>query len=178
MDISWKTTKKKLRQRARQTLATLSLEAKNEQSQNICNILEQYIDQYDTRAVYVPFSYEPNIDFFVQKLRDHKKIVVLPQIQDGIMELAIYRPNSIITKWVHGEAKIENHVWYNWSLDVCLVPGLAFDKMWYRLGHGHGYYDRFFAYHRCFRIGVWFLQTLVSDIAIDNRDISMDVVLY
>jgi 5-formyltetrahydrofolate cyclo-ligase len=87
-----------LRQRARQTLATLSLEAKNEQSQNICNILEQYIDQYDTRAVYVPFSYEPNIDFFVQKLRDHKKIVVLPQIQDGIMELAIYRPNSIITK--------------------------------------------------------------------------------
>jgi 5-formyltetrahydrofolate cyclo-ligase len=99
-------------------------------------------------------------------------------VHDGLMQLTIYTPDSIITQWAHGEARIENPMWYEWPLNVCLVPGLVFDTHWYRIGHGYGYYDKFLDQHDCYCIGVWFHQTRILSIPSEQRDQKMDKIIH
>lgn len=58
------------------------------------------------------------------------------------------------------------------SIDILLVPGLAFDDRGGRLGRGAGFYDRLLARPelRALTIGVGFDQQLVSDVPIDPHD--------
>jgi len=54
-------TKPALRTRAKQTLAALSPEDKKQQSERICQKLYAHINTYTSRAVFIPFGYEPDI---------------------------------------------------------------------------------------------------------------------
>lgn len=177
MDTWWEISKDNLRQRAKQTLAILSAEDKKQQSDHICQQLCEYINGYNNRAAFIPFDYEPNIFPFVEKLRNQNKTVLIPQLDGEQLRLAYYKPESIITQWTYGEWIIENPVWYEWSIDVCLVPWLVFDKQWQRIGHGKWRYDRFLAKNNCYRIGIGFAQITVEKIPHDTHDQKMDAII-
>lgn len=63
--------------------------------------------------------------------------------------------------------------------DVIIVPGLAFTRDGKRLGQGGGWYDRFLPGRRadCTTIGICFAPQLVDDLATDDHDIVLDLVL-
>lgn len=59
------------------------------------------------------------------------------------------------------------------SLDVILMPGLAFDRVGCRLGRGAGFYDRWLAtpgFHAR-RIGIAFDVQIVHDVPTDPHDV-------
>jgi len=170
-------TKPEIRTRAKHTLAALSPVQKQQQSEHICKELYVHINTYTTRAVFIPFGYEPAIFPFVQQLWEHNKTVLLPQVHDDQLRLAHYSRDSIVIQWVHREWTIQDPVWYEWPLDVCLVPWLAFDTHWRRIGHGKWWYDRFLMTNGCYRIGVGFSQTKIPTIEHDSWDQKMDVVI-
>lgn len=69
------------------------------------------------------------------------------------------------------------------GLDLILVPGVAFAQT-ARLGHGMGYYDRFFAHffaqhprHTTKLYGLAFEQQLVHDLPLDEHDYALDGVI-
>ena len=65
------------------------------------------------------------------------------------------------------------------SLDVIIIPGVAFDRRGYRLGYGGGYYDRFLALEapQALRIGIAFQMQLVERLPEEPHDVPMDMLL-
>mmetsp|Transcript_21950 Transcript_21950/g.18223 ORF Transcript_21950/g.18223 Transcript_21950/m.18223 type:complete len:203 (+) Transcript_21950:40-648(+) len=65
------------------------------------------------------------------------------------------------------------------SLDVIIVPGLAFDENCQRLGRGKGYYDRYLSRwtSRPILIGVAFECQVVDEIPVSSRDVPVDYVV-
>lgn len=170
-------TKPQLRTRAKQTLAILSPEDKKQQSADVCNALEKHSDKYEIWAVFIPFTYEPNIFPFIEQLWQQQKNVLVPQIDGESLRLAYYNTDSVITQWSYGEWMIQNPVWYDWWFDVCLIPWLAFDRDGNRLGHGKWWYDRFLAKNNCYRIGVGYKEIMREIIPHDDFDQKMDLII-
>jgi 5-formyltetrahydrofolate cyclo-ligase len=80
---------------------------------------------------------------------DHKKVFI-PKIEKG--RIRFCRLNSPAGPWQYGAFHIREPAWTDQELfkagddpALIIVPGLAFDRTGTRLGHGGGYYDRFFA---------------------------------
>ena len=67
---------------------------------------------------------------------------------------------------------------YN-TIDVAIIPGMAFDAKGHRLGRGKGYYDRFLAKlsPSTYKIGLCFSWQLVDYVPTDEHDIPMDEVI-
>lgn len=66
------------------------------------------------------------------------------------------------------------------SVDLVIVPGLAFDRSGARLGHGRGHYDRLLrigALKRAFKLGLAFEFQMLDAVPVDIHDVRMDAVV-
>jgi 5-formyltetrahydrofolate cyclo-ligase len=65
------------------------------------------------------------------------------------------------------------------TIELIVVPGLAFDRRGRRLGRGGGFYDRFLAQPGCtaLRVGVAFDQQLTETIPTDAHDQPVDLLV-
>lgn len=60
--------------------------------------------------------------------------------------------------------------------DLVLVPLVAYDRDFYRLGYGGGYYDRFLRHVRARRVGLAFSVQAVEQLPREPHDIPLDAV--
>jgi 5-formyltetrahydrofolate cyclo-ligase len=65
------------------------------------------------------------------------------------------------------------------TIDLILVPGLAFSKDRHRLGRGGGFFDRLLAGSaaKAFKIGICFSFQLVDTVPTEAHDIVMDAIV-
>ncbi|GAB6166854.1 5-formyltetrahydrofolate cyclo-ligase [Thermostilla marina] len=64
------------------------------------------------------------------------------------------------------------------EIDLVVVPGLAFDRRGYRLGHGGGYYDRFLpSASDAVRAAIAFDCQIVDAVPHDERDQRVDLIV-
>ena len=64
------------------------------------------------------------------------------------------------------------------TVDLIVVPGIAFDCHGRRIGHGMGYYDRLLGENvKAMKIGLAFELQLVEKIPTEQHDVSVDIII-
>lgn len=63
------------------------------------------------------------------------------------------------------------------SLDLAIIPIVAFNKELYRLGYGKGVYDRLLGNSAALKIGLGYDFQLVSNLPVESHDIRMGFVV-
>jgi 5-formyltetrahydrofolate cyclo-ligase len=61
---------------------------------------------------------------------------------------------------------------------LCIMPGLAFDKHFNRIGYGGGFYDKFLQkYDSIYRIALCFECQIVDEIEAEDTDIKPNMII-
>lgn len=134
----------------------------------------------DSVFIFVSMGSEvETIEWIPEILRDKKVYVPLaPKGEEMIMteikSLDELEPNALGILELPQE-KINDRRREN--VDLIITPGLAFDGEGYRMGYGGGYYDRFFATHDGYRLGVGFHDQFVDRLPRGEYDLPVDAFL-
>lgn len=123
----------------------------------------------------------PMID---QALKMNKE-VALPRCEEGKTTLALFVIHSIKKDLVEGPWLIQEpdpkktRPVTPKDIDCIVVPGMAFDDEFHRLGRGLGYYDRLLAKlgPQTMKIGLGFSFQMVKSLPVSAHDVRLDLVL-
>ena len=133
-----------------------------------------------TLGGYYPYNYEIDILQILEKFEKKKFIITLPKIKkNSQMDFFQWSKNDPLSINKFGIPEpISKVVKYP---DVLLVPLLAFDKNFNRIGYGGGFYDRYIKKIRkqkkVLTIGFAYSFQKVKKIPINNYDITLDFII-
>jgi len=174
------TQKELLRKEIRTKINQLSGEEKSFQSSQIFDALERLPEFRRANIILMYWSLpnEVSTHDFIEKW-SVLKTILLPCVEDNHLVLKHYKDNSCLSvgRFNICEPATEEFLDYS-KIDLCIIPGLAFDKHGNRLGKGKGFYDIFLSNIKAVKIGVCFDVQLVDNVPHDDWDRKMDLILY
>lgn len=132
--------------------------------------------QAKTILLYYPIHKELDLLPLIKKYK-HEKTILLPVTHRKYMEARPYKGNALMKRGRYNIPEPQTEP-YKGTIDIVLVPGVAFDKHCNRLGRGGGFYDKFLSHcaHTMF-IGVGYDFQLVDEIPTNRKDIRMHRVI-
>jgi 5-formyltetrahydrofolate cyclo-ligase len=99
----------------------------------------------------------------IERIRERGITIALPRIEDGDLVPVAYVPGDPVRSTSFGAVEpVGLDALDPASLDVVVVPGVAFDRAGRRIGYGGGYYDRFLRDLPAFRTGIAFSLQVID----------------
>lgn len=112
------------------------------------------------------------------------KSVCVPRVETGrksmnAIEMTSFDDESMDADALGVRAPKAGQIVPSETIDLVVVPGVAFDMHGFRLGRGGGYYDRYLARlpHSAATIGICFDLQFVDDIPTEPNDIAVQAVV-
>ncbi len=122
---------------------------------------------------------EPDVSEVIGHCRDHGVEVALPRVVGESLMPVIVEPDTPLVVGAFGIPEATGEPIAAETIDVVLVPGLAFTPNGLRLGQGGGHFDRFLEHlpPEVVTIGVCFGEQIVDDLPIEPHDRPVDIVV-
>ncbi len=179
-------SKADLRARIRRLLKALPAQEQQSASAAACaNVLSlDAVKHGSVIMLYMPLANEVDLTPAAVRCFQMGKTVCVPSVDWTRKDMSAVEVSSfdddIMDIDEHGlRSPRESRPVLSRQIDVIIVPGLAFDPRGNRLGRGGGYYDRFLPRLRqnAVSVGLAFDQQIVDAIPVDDRDVSVDLVV-
>jgi len=178
MDI--KEEKKKYRKQVKEAKQKYSLIEKKELSELIWEKAEKENWFINSKTILAYWSMEDEVhthDFILKWYKE--KTFLLPCVEGDILKLRLFEG---IESMKEGEAFSilepvgKEFVDYE-SIDLMIIPGIAFDKENNRLGRGKGFYDRLLSVSNSIKVGVCFEFQFFEKIPAEEFDVKMNYIV-
>ena len=175
--------KSKLRKHMREVRAAIDTGRRRE----LARIVEDSVAAVDAvrraRTVLIFYSFGSEIPTrgLIARLSREGKRILLPYLdEERRMEAAVVEPGEVPVPAGYGPKEPARRVPVDPAeVDVVIAPGLAFDRLGYRLGYGGGHYDRYLRRlgPEAVRIGIGFSVQLVDEVPAGPGDQLLDLVV-
>jgi 5-formyltetrahydrofolate cyclo-ligase len=138
------------------------------------------LQQVHTLHIFLPIAEknEPDTFMFIRWLQvNHPHIhLVVPKADFNtfIMTHHSYGQEEMMQKNLYHILEPVSEIEYTGTIDMVIVPLLAFDNRGYRVGYGKGFYDRFLSHCPAVKIGVSFFESLQTISDIHEDDVKLD----
>lgn len=172
--------KTSIRQQMKQARLDLSRKEYLDMSNLIISKIKKhsYYKQATTIGIYVSFNQEVHTIPFIEEMFIDKKVCI-PKIEDHQMQFHQIESLKNIKRNSYGILEPENeNTISKEQIDLLIVPIVAFDKKYQRIGYGGGYYDRYLANFKGKTIGIAFSFQEIEEIVPEKYDCPLDIVIH
>ena len=174
-------SKNELRKRVKELKRNYSKAQKLEKSELIFTQVENNPFFINTSIIMIYWAMDDEVQTkdFILKWAE-KKQFILPSVKGDELELKRFDGlNSLKAGESFGilepmGEKIDEIS----SIDLIIVPGVAFDKENNRMGRGKGYYDKLLNETVAYKLGVCFDFQYFDSVPTDELDVAMDCVIF
>ncbi len=185
LDSLWESRTSNVRNRKKQSLRAVLTQKRRILSHDVvkacsANVIEKLVVlpefQQATRImIYYPVQNEIDLRSLYDLYPD--KHFYMPVTHRRWLEVREYNGKENVKRGRFGIPEPIGET-YKGSLDLILVPAVAFDKQNNRLGRGGGYYDKFLKrFRRATKIGVGYWFQLLETLPVSHWDMKMSQVV-
>lgn len=172
--------KKEIRKYIREAKAKFTKQELARMSSCVISGLEAHANFIEAKNIFVYNSMPDEVSTteFIQRWSE-KKNIFLPVVLEDDLVLRKYTSESSLELSDYGILEPQGADFTDYkSIDLVVVPGVAFDRQKHRLGRGKGYYDRILPQMpQAVKIAICFEFQIVDQIPVWENDIDMDYII-
>ena len=175
--------KEKIREEIKLLKKQLGQEDRQSKSADIVSHIEQsgIFQSAKTVLLFSPLPDEPDISPLLVRYAKAKRVILPVVVGDNLILRQLYDLGSMsIGAFGIKEPSVGEFNDYS-SIDLALIPGVAFDLLGNRTGRGKGYYDKLLCddrFSNVLKIGCAFGFQILENVPTRAHDVKMDGVVY